>query len=340
MEVDEIDDGLTPIQEQAEEAFSSSSDDAGASDFEQAPPTVLVSDEEEEEDEGGEDVITEPTAPEPVPAPAPTAGRGRGRGRGNSNAAGGARGGGRGRARGAATAATGVQQPAAPRPNTRWDWREVNKDTDESAHEPPVYDPDNLPLHGPTFNLTADELKDPRNIFNKLFPEALRQGIANQTNLYAQQQVAVGLLPPLQRDGSGTWCSYTLADINKYVAALILMGVRGGGSDRLAYSHREAFFFPALHQLELSGRSYFKLKKVLHFNDNSSASAKDDKCHKFRPLLVTADLFNEHYHHGSHLSIDEAVCPFQGHHSGVQRMGKFKRIGDGFRCVWFAGIPS
>lgn len=70
---------------------------------------------------------------------------------------------------------------------------------------------------------------------------------------------------------------------------------------------------------------YCGLKRVLHFNDNTSPKAKDNKCHKFRPLnSATAYLFNQHYGHGSHISIDEAVCTFQGRHSCKQYFGKSK----------------
>ena len=66
----------------------------------------------------------------------------------------------------------------------------------------------------------------------------------------------------------------------------------------------------AIFQAYKTSTLYAGLKRVLHFNDNSHPDAKDGRCHKFRPLLETAPLFNEHHEHTSHVSIDESACLF------------------------------
>ena len=63
-------------------------------------------------------------------------------------------------------------------------------------------------------------------------------------------------------------------------------------------------------QAKTTSTFYAGLKRVLHFNDNSHPDGEVDRCHKFRTLLETAPLFNEHHEHTSQVSIDESACLF------------------------------
>lgn len=147
--------------------------------------------------------------------------------------------------------------------------------------------------------------------------------------LSVRQILPIFFLLIVVRFSSSMW--YRL-HIEQFMGVLFLLGLRGVPSDRLAWGHRQVFALPMLHDI-MSLRQYRILKRFLHFNDNMSPNAGADNCHKIRPLLVVAERFLENYAHGEASSVDEAVCPYQGRHRFVQRMGKFKRIGDGFRCV-------
>ena len=95
-------------------------------------------------------------------------------------------------------------------------WKPVTDEDPGEGVEPPAFDPNGDGSHGPTFSLTAEQLQDPCQIFDRLFPVSLRKTIAGQTNLYRAQQAVKGSITLVD-----TITNYNSKHIDKYVAVLI-----------------------------------------------------------------------------------------------------------------------
>ena len=197
---------------------------------------------------------------------------------------------------------------------------------------PPTDDPEGAGVHGPTFTLSEEELQDPRNIVDRLFPESLRRNNTLQTNLNRAQEAAHDIHRKL--DDTTT---YHVAHTNKLIAVLILLGMHKLPSDSLAWVGGDPFAIPTVRNKSLWRSTRASSECCTSMTTNPKAGK--DQCHRFRPLLAAAQLFTGHYEHGGYASIDEAACPFQGRHRGKQYFGTAKRIGDGFRVETAACVP-
>lgn len=241
------------------------------SDIDRGPPDLL-GDSEDEGELAQQQMPTTATEPE---AP-PTTSRGRGRG-----------------SRGCASSRAGGARGAAT--NRQWSWAQVQNeaigepdtpsaDTFQKAHQ---FEP--AGIHGATFPISASQLHSPIHYFDQMFAPDLRRKIVTETNAHFNSQLR-DLPPELQEKKRAAYTTLDFYLLNIFIAVLILFGLRQIPSDRLAWTSRLAYEFPAITKI-MNRDTFHRIKNTLHFGDNSAPGAKDDACHKFRLLLEAADSF-------------------------------------------------
>ncbi|KAJ8956555.1 hypothetical protein NQ318_019279 [Aromia moschata] len=156
--------------------------------------------------------------------------------------------------------------------------------------------------------------KTPVEIFEKLFDNDIFEHIAKQSILYAAQK-------------NNHQFTVTQDDLRIFIAILVLSGYHKLPRERLFWSLDEDVSIPCV-STAMSRNRFQEIKKYLHFADNSKLD-KSDKLYKMRPMVT---MLNKNFQQWGifhpHLSIDEAMVKYYGHHSAKQFIrGKPVRFG-------------
>ncbi|CAI6371787.1 unnamed protein product [Macrosiphum euphorbiae] len=135
------------------------------------------------------------------------------------------------------------------------------------------------------------DLSTPLSFFNYFFDEKLYDLIVEQTNLFSYDNV------------------FTKKDIQKYLGICIFTSVVHMSSVR-DYWSQGLRFEPIAETMSLN--NFEKIRRYLHFNDNSTMLPKDhpdnDRLHKIRPVV---DHLNNKYQRipfSRDLCVDEQQC--------------------------------
>jgi len=135
------------------------------------------------------------------------------------------------------------------------------------------------------------DLSTPLSFFNYFFDEKLLDLIVEQTNLFSNDNV------------------FTKKDIQKYLGICVFTSVVHMSSIR-DYWSQELRFDPIADTMSLN--NFEKIRRYLHFNDNSTMLPKDhadnDRLHKIRPVI---DHLNNKYQSipfSRDLCVDEQLC--------------------------------
>ena len=164
----------------------------------------------------------------------------------------------------------------------------------------------------------------PVEFFSKFFTEEVLQLLAEQTNLYAQQ------------NKTRHWEGTTADEIKAFLGLLIAMGTHGLPTFRMFWSTDPLFRVQPVADI-MTRQRFMKLVGNLHINDNSAAVPRGDpaydRLHKIRPLLTKTNVnFHNQAVSSSSQSIDEAMIRFKGRSSFRQYM-PMKPIKRGYK-VW------
>ena len=166
---------------------------------------------------------------------------------------------------------------------------------------------------GPRTFLPSDST--PLEFFNLIFGEDTYKLVADQTNLYAQQNPP----PP-----SLHWTSVCEDEMKLFMGITMIMGVHKLPEMEDYWSGDALLGVPGI----VAGMSFKRFKAIrhcLHLNDNTTAAKRGepgfDRMHKVRPLM---DLVNTNtknaYHPHREISIDEAMVGFKGRNRMKQYM--------------------
>lgn len=151
-------------------------------------------------------------------------------------------------------------------------------------------------------------------IFETLFDDEVVQLIVDQTNLYATA-------------ANNHIFRITSHEVKIFVGVLLFTGYHKLPRERLYWSLDEDVGVPFISN-SMSRNRFEEIKKYLHLADNAGLD-KDDKLYKVRSFM---NLLNKKFQQWGlfheHLSIDEAMVKYFGHHSAKQFIkGKPVRFG-------------
>jgi hypothetical protein len=156
------------------------------------------------------------------------------------------------------------------------------------------------------FSPAADPSQTPRQYFHQFFDESLVEHIAYQTNLYSTQK-------------TGTSINCTKEEMRKVIGIYLVSGIVTVPRYRMYWSTKT--LFPLVADA-MSQKRFEKVKRYLHFNDNSAETNVGDKLSKVRSLIekVRANCLAvepEVYH-----SVDEQMIATKGRSTLRQYMPK------------------
>jgi len=172
------------------------------------------------------------------------------------------------------------------------------------------HDSDNFPRrHG--FNgrsgikADLDESSSALRIFSELFPEALFERIASETNRYEQQH------PSRHYTHARNWTDVTTDELRVFFALMMLMGHIQKPSLSSYWSTDDMMNTPFFHQTMPRDR-YVHILRNLHFTNNEEADG-DDRLYKVRPVVdELVSNFKTAYIPTQKISTDESLWKFKG----------------------------
>ena len=163
-------------------------------------------------------------------------------------------------------------------------------------------------IPGPTKVL--DQSKTAQDFFHLMWPKALYQYIADETNKY----VKFKRHPPLLPDTN--WDDVTADEIKVYLGLRVYMSIVNLPTTKMYWLQNP--LFGSFTASDVMTRNRFdKITEYIHVNDRSTMPAKDsqnfDKLYLIRPLLSRVNnLCLKNYSPHREFSIDEAMIKFRG----------------------------
>jgi hypothetical protein len=166
-------------------------------------------------------------------------------------------------------------------------------------------------VYGPQFD-TAE--LDVVSAFENIFDNALVQHIVDETNRYAQQEIAKSVRPLTFRSRIWKWEDVTVHEMYVVLALIMLTGIVQKPTLRSYYTKNRLLFTPffpetlPLERLEV-------ITRVMHFADNSKQNEYQGPPKLFKIYPVIQHLNNKFqslYLPNQNISIDESLTLWKG----------------------------
>ena len=155
----------------------------------------------------------------------------------------------------------------------------------------------------------------PIQIFENFFSDDICQFIAEQTNLYAQQQIGIksnqGKIKRRSREQD--WVPTNKEEIKLLFALLLLQGIIQKPTLGHYFSRNRLVATPVFFEI-MTEKRFFLLLKFLHFSDNEAYDGQTPpKLYKIQPVFDhLVRKFSEAYIPADKLSIDESLLLWKG----------------------------
>ena len=164
------------------------------------------------------------------------------------------------------------------------------------------------------------EVNDSMDYLQLLWPDALCDLIAHETNRYAMH------------NHKSKWQATTASEIWTFLGIIITMGIHRLPEINHYWSRDTLLGVPAVKSAMTVSR-FWSIWTSIHLVDNRSFHDKNDFTYKIKPVLdVLSRTFFEQYNPSQELSVDEAMVKYKGHCRGKVRVPN-KPIRVGFK-VW------
>ena len=167
------------------------------------------------------------------------------------------------------------------------------------------------------------QLSSPLHYFRYFFTDAVFEAIAQQTSLYATQQLPESPL------------NVTVADIEAFVGICMFMSLIKMSNTRHYWSKQ--FRIDRIANI-MNVNAFGKIKRFLHLNNNDLNNGTD-RLHKLRPLLDMLRCRFKSIPLEEQLSVDEQMVPFKGHHGLKQYLPK-KPHKWGYKIYVLSGVSG
>jgi len=165
---------------------------------------------------------------------------------------------------------------------------------------------------------------DVTSYFDHYIPPELIEIVVDQTNLYAQQQIAKMPRPITKHAHSEEWKPVTVIEMKKILGT----GIVRKPKLELYWSMRGIFQTPIFPQT-MSRNRFQLIQKYLHFNDNNAAGTNEDHLYKIRTILdIVVNNFRTNYIPDKEISLDEGMLGWWGRlRFRVYNPGKITKYG-------------
>lgn len=176
----------------------------------------------------------------------------------------------------------------------------------------------------------------PEEYYGLLVSEEFFESIAEQTNLFASQNVTVRQAKPGSR--SHSWKPTDKTEIKKFLGLILYMGLVK--LPKLAYYWSKDKILGQKFPSTVMSRNRFELLlQYLHFSDNLTAD-RNDRIAKIRPIIDALNAtFQKYYSPKEDICVDESQVPYRGRII-FRQYNKSKRHKYGMKLFKLCTIPG
>ncbi|GBP65580.1 PiggyBac transposable element-derived protein 4 [Eumeta japonica] len=176
----------------------------------------------------------------------------------------------------------------------------------------------------------------PDQYYDLLVPEEILEMIAEQTNLFASQNITARQTKPGSR--SHSWKPTNKTEIKQFLGLVLFMGVVK--LPKLAYYWSKDKILGQTFPATVMSRNRFELLlQYLHFSDNLSVD-RNDRIAKIRPLIDALNAtFQKYYSPKEDVCVDESQVPFRGRII-FRQYNKSKRHKYGMKLFKLCTVPG
>jgi len=136
-------------------------------------------------------------------------------------------------------------------------------------------------IGNPGMQFAVENEADVMSYFDHYIPPELSEIAVDQTNLYAQQQIAKMPCPVTKHARSEEWKPVTVIEMKKFLGLIFVTGIVRKPKLELYWSTRGIFQTPVFSQT-MSRNRFQLIQRYLHFNDNNAAGTNKDRLYKIR----------------------------------------------------------
>jgi len=147
--------------------------------------------------------------------------------------------------------------------------------------------------------------------FDHYIPPELTEIVVDQTNLYAQQQIAKMPRPVTKHAHSEEWKPVTVIEMKKFLGLIFVTGIVRKPKLELYWSTRRIFQTPIFPQT-MSRNRFQLIQRYLHFSDNNAAGTNEDRLYEIRTILDVVSNFRTNYITDREISLDEGMLGWRG----------------------------
>jgi len=167
-------------------------------------------------------------------------------------------------------------------------------------------------IGNPGVQFALENEADVMSYFDHYIPPELTEIAVEQTNLYAQQQIAKMSRPVTKHARSEEWKPVKVMEMKKFLGLMFVTGTVRKPKLELYWSMRGIFHTPIFPQT--MSRNRFQLtQRYLHFNDNNAVGTNKDHLYKIRTILdIVVNNFRSNYVPDREISLDEVMLGWLG----------------------------
>ena len=167
-------------------------------------------------------------------------------------------------------------------------------------------------IGNPGVQFSVEDEVDVMSYFDHYITPELIEIVVEQTNLYAQQQIAKMPRPVTKHPRSEEWKPVTVIEMRKFLGLIFLTGIVRKPKLELYWSTRGIFRTPVFSQT-MSRNRFQLIQRYLHFSDNNAAGTNEDRLYKIRTILdIVVNKFRTNYIPDREISRDEGMLGWRG----------------------------
>jgi len=177
---------------------------------------------------------------------------------------------------------------------------------DRQPRIPPVIDNSGV-------QFAVENQADVMRYFDHFIPPEHIEIVVDQTNLYAQQQIAKMPRPVTKHALSEEWKPVTVIEMKKKNPWFDFCNWYSPKTKIGMYWSKRGIFQTPIFPQKMSRNRFQLIQKYLHFNENNAAGTNEERFYKIRIILYTVvNNFRTNYIPDREISLDESMLGWRG----------------------------
>ncbi|CAG9574665.1 unnamed protein product [Danaus chrysippus] len=152
------------------------------------------------------------------------------------------------------------------------------------------------------------ENADVYTVFRLLVDDSVIDLMIEQTNIYAEQLIAVNPGGRMNR-----WKPVNKEDMEKFLGIYLVTGIIKFPTLECYWKKDPIFYHPLMHNIQMSYNRFVTILRCWHFVDNTAERDANDRLYKVKPVIdIVMNNCRKLLSPNDCVVVDESMVPFQG----------------------------